>query len=202
MVDGAGAEVDTGGVWVTCAELASRKGISRQAATKRVTQLEEAGKIVTRRDGRSRLVELASYDRAVGEIGDAVKEQAAETSREKAAPAMRDAQTERAQYEAKLKALDLAERQGLILPIAGEHGIEVAAGKVGETLARELDGLVRHAEEILTAGTKDGVVGVRRVLREIAARTRAKIDRMLMALAAEGEANETDGPIETLLPDE
>jgi hypothetical protein len=200
------ADVDAeGGVWVTCADLAKRKGISRQAATKRVGQLEAAGKIETRRDGRTRLVDLAAYDKAVGEVGDAVKEQAAATTRERskaASPVMRDAQTERAQYEARLKALDLAERQGQLLPIAGAHGIEAAASEIGDILARDLDGLVRHAEDILTAGTKDGVVGARRVLKDIANRTRSKVAEALAHLAAKGEEAEREGPIETLLPDE
>lgn len=198
------ADVDAPGVWVTCAELAKRKGISRQAATKRVAQLENDGKIETRRDGRSRLVDLAAYDKAVGEVGDAVKEHAAETSRERSAasPKMREAQIERAQYEARLKALDLAERQGQLLPIAGVHGIEAAAATIGEVLARDLDGLARHAEDILTAGTKEGVVGARRALKEIAAKIRAKVTDSLARIAAQGEDAEREGLIETLLPDE
>lgn len=96
-----GAEFDRG-VWVTCAELARRRGVSRPAITKRVDQLEVEGKIHSRREGKSRLVDLAAFDRAVGEVGDAVKEQAAESSRRKVSPMMRDAQAERAQYEARL----------------------------------------------------------------------------------------------------
>jgi len=192
------------GVWITCAELSKRKGISRQAATKRVEQLEREGKIATRREGRSRLVDLVEYDRAVGEAGDAVKEQAAETVREqrRVTPAMRDAQTERAQYEARLKALDLGERQGQLLPIPGEHGIEAAASEIGVALARELDGIARHADDIAAAVGREGVIGVRRILKEIATGIRAKIAASLEAIAAGGDAAEQTGPIETLLPDE
>ena len=84
-------DADGGGVWITCAELANRKGVSRQAVAKRVSQLERDGKIATRREGKNRLVDLAAYDRAVGEVGDAIREQTASGPREKPQPALRDA---------------------------------------------------------------------------------------------------------------
>lgn len=200
-------EAGGGGVWITCADLARRRGVSPAAITKRVDKLEQARKIETRRDGRSRLVELASFDRAIGETGDAIKEQAAETTARQrksqpSAPAMRDAQTERAQYEARLKALDLAERQKALLPITGAHGIEAASGAIGVVLARDLDGLTRYADEIATAVSKDGVAGARRLLKEIAVKVRRQVAESLSQLASQGAAAERDGPIETLLPDE
>ncbi len=199
-------EAGGGGVWITCAELARRRGVSRAAISKRVGQLVEAGKIDTRREGKSLLVKLASFDRAIGETGDAVKEQAAATVRSQktardAAP-MRDAQTERAQYEARLKALDLAARQKAILPIAGEHGIDAAAKTIGEALARELDGLGRYADDIAAAVSRDGVAGARRVLKDIGIKIRTSTAKALSTLATQGQDAERDGPIETLLPDE
>ncbi|GLS29946.1 hypothetical protein SAMN04488498_104349 [Mesorhizobium albiziae] len=197
-------EADSGGVWVTCAELARRRGVSRAAITKRVDQLESDGKIATRRDGKSRMVELVSFDRAVGQTGDAVKEHAAETRKETAnnSAAMRDAQTERAQYDARLKALDLAERQGAVLPIKGEHGIEAAAAAIGIVLARDLDGLARYADEIAAVVSREGVAGVRRLLKEISVKVRGEIAAALSQIAAQGQAAESAGPIETVIPDE
>lgn len=195
------SEADDGGVWITCAELARRKGISRQAAAKRVASLEGEGKIRTRKDGKTRLVDLAAYDKAVGEVGDAVKEQAAETSRGNASPAMRDAQTERAQYEARLKALDLGERQRQLLPINGEHGIDAAASAIGVRLAQDLDGMVRFADEMAQAVSKEGTAGARRLFKEIARRTREQLMQSLAEIAAQGEAAEKGGLIETELSD-
>lgn len=196
-------EADGGGVWVTCADLAKRRNISRQAATKRVAQLESEGKIQTRREGKSRLVDLAAFDRAVGEVGNAVKEQAADTSRGKSSsPIMRDAQAERAVYDARLKALDLAERQRQLLPIAGPHGIEAAAAAIAATLARDLDGLIRYADEVATAVSKEGVAGARRVLKEISVKVRQQLAGSLAQVAENGLAVERDGLIETELPDE
>ncbi len=195
---------------VTAARLAALlpvyKEFNHGNVSKRVGQLVEAGKIDTRREGKSLLVELASFDRAIGETGDAVKEQAAATVRSQktardAAP-MRDAQTERAQYEARLKALDLAARQKAILPIAGEHGIDAAAKTIGEALARELDGLGRYADDIAAAVSRDGVAGARRVLKDIGIKIRTSTAKALSTLATQGQDAERDGPIETLLPDE
>lgn len=207
------AEAVAGGVWVTYAELARRRGVSRAAITKRVNRLAAERRIETRAEGSSRLVELASFDRAVGETGDAVKAIAAETARVRRGGGRPDdaggaeqgrmpgtlaaAQTERAQYEARLKALDFAERQRLVLPIRGEHGVETAVTAIGIALARDADGLARWADEIATAVSKDGVAGARRVLKEIGVRFRETFAASLAALAADGEAAEKAGPIET-----
>jgi biotin operon repressor len=197
-------EAEGGGVWISCAELARRKKVSRAAISKRVAQLADAGKIDTKRDGRSLLVELASFDRAVGETGDAVKEQAAETSAQhktKASAPLRDAQTERAQYDARIRALDLADRQRAVLPIAGPHGIETAASAIGIALARDLDGLARYADEIAIAVSKEGVAGARRLLKEIGQAVRRQVADSLSKIAEQGTDAERDGPIETLLPE-
>ncbi|KQV32252.1 hypothetical protein ASC97_01250 [Rhizobium sp. Root1203] len=60
------------GIWITIAELARRKNITRQSAGERVARLERGGFLVTRSEGvgRKRYVDLAAYDRAVGrELG-------------------------------------------------------------------------------------------------------------------------------------
>lgn len=195
-------DADGGGVWVTCAELANRKGVSRQAVAKRVSQLERDGRIQTRREGKNRLVDLAAYDRAVGEVGDAIKEQSAASKREKSSPALRDAQADRARYEARLKALDLAERMGSVLPIGGKHGVEEAVKEIGMALARDADGLMRYADEVATAVSKDGVAGARRALKDIGNRFRATFAGSLVKIANAGREAEASGPIETLLPEE
>jgi hypothetical protein len=68
------------------------KDKSRQAIAKRVDALVEAGKLQTKPgDGGTKLVNLAQFDRAVGETGDAVKEGAAVTRAEAEAGTMRNA---------------------------------------------------------------------------------------------------------------
>jgi DNA-binding transcriptional ArsR family regulator len=192
-------EGDIDGVWLTCAELARRRNVSRAAITKRVNQLEQDGKITTRREGRSRLVELATFDRAIGETGDAFKEASAETKREVGSihKPLRDAQTERARYEAKMKGLDLAERQRDLLPIKGEHGIEAALVAVAIVITREIEKLANIADEIAIATARDGVAGARRILKEEIRKCRSRIADALNEVTAKGREAEAQGPIHT-----
>jgi DNA-binding transcriptional ArsR family regulator len=182
------------GVWISIAELARRKGIGRQAAMERVDRLEAKKLIETRREGRSRLVELAAYDRAVGQAGDAVKEQAVETRRdlalEEPVPSkLRDAQTERAQYDAKLRALDLGERTGKLVATAS---VEAAMVRAGEAIVRTLERLPSFAPEILAAA-KDGEPALRRRLREVKDELRRSIGASLTLQKIEGEGDEGPG---------
>ena len=187
------------GVWLTIAELAKRKGISRQSASERINRLEQDGLIATRRDGRSRLVELATYDRAVGQTGNAFREQGAQTKRETAessssgqstvSAALRDAQTERAQYESKLKGLDYAERTGQLVAIKGEHGVETALVKATEAIIRELGAPLNWVGEILET-VREGEPALRRLLRRKIHEQREAIAVRLAAVA--GEATEVE----------
>ncbi|NEJ81753.1 MarR family transcriptional regulator [Rhizobium leguminosarum] len=180
------------GVWLTIAELAKRKGISRQSASERINRLEQDGLIATRRVGRSRQVELATFDRAVGQTGNAFREQGAETKRETTEPptaALRDAQTQRAQYESKLKALDYAERTGQLVPIKGDHGVETALVKATEVIIRELGAPLNWVSEILDT-VRDGEPALRRLLRKKIHKQREVIAARLTAVA--GEAAEAE----------
>ncbi|MBB4590181.1 DNA-binding Lrp family transcriptional regulator [Rhizobium leguminosarum] len=180
------------GVWLTIAELAKRKGISRQSASERINRLEQDGLIATRRVGRSRQVELATFDRAVGQTGNAFREQGAETKREtteQPTAALRDAQTQRAQYESKLKALDYAERTGQLVPIKGDHGVETALVKATEVIIRELGAPLNWVSEILDT-VRDGEPALRRLLRKKIHKQREVIAARLTAVA--GEAAEAE----------
>lgn len=202
-------ETDTAdaGVWLTIAELARRKGVSKQAATKRVNRLEEEGKLTVRVEGRNRFVELATYDRIVGQVGDVFKEQAAATSRHMRSGSrdekpskeedpqqsgLRDAQTMRAGYEAKLKALDFAERTGQLVPLKGEHGIESALIKISDQLVRDLGQPMKWVDEIMEASRK-GEPQVRRLLRVKIAELRRTVAEHLLALSGEATQAEADG---------
>jgi DNA-binding Lrp family transcriptional regulator len=193
------------GIWISISELARRRGISKVSAKERVDKLEEKGLVTTMRQGNKRLVELAAFDHATGSTGSVVKELAAETTKDRAAvasPAYRDAQTERAQYEARLKALDLAERMKTVLPVKGDHGIEAAAAAIGVSLVAQLEGMPRMAEEMATAVSKEGVNGARRVLKEFARKMRTDLADRLAAIAETGRQAEAAGSITVDLFDE
>ncbi|MEO2038021.1 MAG: hypothetical protein ABGW90_04865, partial [Martelella sp.] len=180
----------TDGVWLTVAELARRKGVTRQSMTGRVDRLESEGRISTRRNGRSRMVELVTYDRAVGEVGDAAREIGAEMKRNMpAAPAgegltspLRQAQAERAAYDAKLKALDYAERTGALLPVRGEHGVETALVKAADALLRQLDAPLDWVDVILDAA-REGQPALRRELKKKIREQKTAIAGVMAGLA-------------------
>lgn len=185
-----------GGVWISISELATRKKVTRQSATERVNRLVSQGLIETRSDGRKRLVDLASYDRAVGEAGDAYREQGAETKREtepeSRSPALRDAQTERAQYEARLKALDLAERTAKVVPVRGPNGVEAAMVRAGAEIARLLDMPLSRLGEIEEAARAD-MAKLRRVMKDIIFEQRKAMGDSLRLMQKEAEDGMADG---------
>ncbi|NML75279.1 winged helix-turn-helix transcriptional regulator [Rhizobium sp. S-51] len=190
------SEIEPEGLWVTIAELARLKGISRQSASERVDRLEHSGHLTTRRQGRSRLVELASYDHAIGRAGDAAREIGTEMRRGSSttAPtaALRDAQTDRAHYDAKLKALDFAERTRQVVPVKGDHGLETALIKVSETIIRDIGAPMSWISEVHEAALK-GEPQLRRVLQEKVRGLRADVAKHLLAIAAEAATAEEAG---------
>lgn len=200
MFDQPSLTPESAGVWITVSELARRRNITRQTALERVTRLEKDGLLETRRDGRSRLVEMATFDRLVGQTGNAYREQGAETRRAtepgplQPSAALRDAQSERAQYEAKLKALDLAERTGQLIPLRGEHGIETVLIKVTEAIIRDLGAPLNWVSEILET-VRDGEPALRRLLRRKILEQRHSISSRLAAMAGEASEGETSGVI-------
>jgi biotin operon repressor len=166
------------GLWLSISEIARQKGKSRQAVAKRVDALVEAGMLETKPgDNGTKLVNLAQYDRAVGETGDAFKEAGAETKAEAdtdtpTSPALRDHQSRAAQYSADLKYLDLEERLGRLVPVdeAKEGG-----AKIGEAVVRIVGRLPTFAESLTAVAIKDGVPATRAMLKEIDRELRSAI---------------------------
>ncbi len=185
------------GLWLSISEIARLKGISRQAIAKRIGPLTAHGLLdVQSGENGAKLINLAQFDRAVGEVGDAIKEGAAETRAEMAAdvpasPALRDHQARAAQYAADLKFLDLEERLGRLVPVVE---VEEASAKCAEATVRVIDRLPTYADSIASAVGKDGPAGARAKLKEIAREMRVEI------AAAHGELARKAEPM-TLEPD-
>lgn len=177
------------GLWESVAEVARRKGITRQSLNERVDRLEADGLLTVRREGRSKLINVAEFDRVVGEVGDAVKEAAAVTRAEietgaSESPALRDNQARAARYAADLKFLDLEERLGRLVPVAE---VEDAAQKCAEATVRVVDRLPTYADAIAAAVGKDGPAGARAKLKEIAREIRQAIAEAHGELARKAE---------------
>ena len=184
------------GHWVSLSELAKLKGISRQSVNEKVSRLEKEGRLSTKKDGRRRMVELATFDRIVGQVGDGVREIGAQTKRKDADTqlnsGLRDAQADNAAYAAKLKALDYAERTGQVVPRQGEHGIEEALVKVTSKILRDFGQPMNWVPDLMEAA-RAGEPALRRVLQGKIHDLRKTVAEHLMVLVAEGEEAERAG---------
>lgn len=201
------------GLWLSISALAKRKGVTKQTISERVTALETAGKIETRRgEHRAKLVNVAQYDLAVGEVTDLSKEQAADTARltrpdelPLIEPAPRgpseftQAQTSRALYDTELKKLELGERRGLLVAIVK---LTEAINRAADAIVQVIDRLPLFAAEVAAAVAKDGEAGARTILKTIALALRAEITKALRGIEGEGIAEEANGPITVEVPDQ
>lgn len=174
------------GVWLSVSDLAQAKGISKQAVAKRVSKFEALGEQITRPGDRgTKLVNLAAYDRLVGDTGDIFRAQtpAPKTAAAMAAddadadPARSSLATEQARrvsYQAELARLDLEERLGKLVPVSD---VVDAMTKVGRAIVRAVDLLPSHADELAASVAKDGSTGARRVLKGMARELRTTLER-------------------------
>lgn len=78
--DTASADLRKSGLWLSISALVHRNGVKQQSISERVAQLEADGLLSTRPGPAwSKLVHVAEYDRAVGQIGGPAKQAGAAT---------------------------------------------------------------------------------------------------------------------------
>ncbi|WP_375764024.1 hypothetical protein ACE10X_02785 [Bradyrhizobium sp. Pha-3] len=182
------SELDSG-LWLSVAELARLKNLSRQSVHERVRRLAQAGNIDTRGEGRSLRVNLAQYDLAVGSTGDAAREAGTATKAmadidAPTSSAFRDAQTREKQYTADLKYLELQQRLGELVPVAeAKAGARIMAESVLKVITR----LPSHADALATAFTKAGVSQLRSELNAIVHNMRVEIADAFGVIAENAE---------------
>jgi len=198
------------GIWLTISELARKKGVDKSTISVRVSALEEEGRITTRKGaGKTKLVELAEYDQAVGETTDLSKAQAAATARanrlDDAAASdgsvagdatLREAQRQKLFYEARTKALEYGRQTGQLVAIDRVNSV---IAEVGEAIRQPISQLPLHADEINAAAVRDGPAGVRSLLKEIAFNLSKAISAALGKLNLAGAGGEE---IEIAAPDD
>lgn len=174
--------------WVSISELARLKGLSKAAVSERVKGLVDKGQLATKPGkGKVVLVNLAAFDRVIGETTDLAKATGVETKRQTAqaqpgdplTPIYTAEQARHMAYKAESARLDLEERQGKILPIAE---IASAVQTVGEALARAIDNLPSLADDLAAAVAKDGTTGARTLLKARARDIREAMARDLAAV--------------------
>ena len=178
---------------LTIAELARQKGVSKQAISKRVGRLTDIGQIQTRAGPRGTvLVNLAEYDRAVGETTEFAHVQAKSAPTASAVEhSYTEAQAREKTYQAELRRLDLDERLGKLIPV---DKLAEAGARVAEAMVRAIDGLTARADEIAASVARDGVNGARATLRIVTRELRETLARELGALADSSQKahDETD----------
>lgn len=203
---------------ISVSELARRKGRDKALISRQVSRFETEGRLKTYPGaGGSKLVNIVEYDRAIGETGDLLKEQAAATTRllhdeppiDAAAPLAPDApaadnslgsaQRQKILYETELKKIELAERRGLVVAVVK---LTEALHRVADAIVQLIDRLPLRAAEMAAAVAKDGEAGARALFKTIAFELRAGVARSWKDLKVEGSAEEAAGPIEIDLPDE
>jgi hypothetical protein len=208
--------MDDPALWISISELARRKGITQQSVSERISRL--AGKIELRPGkGRERLVNIAQFDQVTGENSFLPQTAAAATVRmlenaplalaQPAAPGGRsisDVQREKLLYDTGLTALRYAQARGEVLPIDGEHGIEQATREIGDAFRQAVGRLHMRAAEAVAVGAKDGVIGMRALLKSAERDILRSLATALAAIGDKGKAIEAAGgfAVDLALPDE
>jgi hypothetical protein len=194
---------DAAGPLLTITELASLKGVTKQTMSERVLGFEAKHGLRTRPGkGGAKLVPLAEYDQLAGEISDLSKLQAAATVRVRREEAegdaaggepgfsLTDVQRRKLSYEANLKALEYARQSGQLVAVTD---VKRVVERIVEASRGAVDALVSRADELTAAANKDGVVGVRAVLRDTAFKLAGTIAAAWRDLETVSKADDAGG---------
>jgi hypothetical protein len=203
---------------VSVSGLARQRGRDKALISRQVAALVAGGKLKTFAGARgAKLFYAAEFDQARADIADPIKEQAAATARlfrgeerasaiaappahiEASEPTLSDAQRQKIFYEAELKKLDLAERRGLVVPIAG---VIDALRQAGDAAVQLIDRLPLRAADMTEAVGKDGESGARALFKAIAFELRNSLATAFAKLEVDGKAEEAKGPLVADLPDD
>lgn len=201
---------DDPALWISFSELARRKGITPQSVSERIARLGNKIELRPGR-GRERLVNVAQFDQVTGENSFLPQTAAAATVRMLsenplalaqpaaaaiAAPGGRsisDVQREKLLYDTGLTALKYAEARSEVLPIDGEHGIEQATREIGDAFRQAVGRLHMRAAEAVAVGAKDGVIGMRALLKSAERDILRSLSSALAAIGDKGKAIEAAG---------
>ena len=198
---------DVPGLWLNVSELARARGIDKAAVSRRVARLVEIGALETRPGARgTKLINVAAFDRAIGEVGDLAHAQGpdlddaplltpAQPPAETASATYTREQAREKSYAADLKKLDLDERLGKLVTV---ESVQAGAVRLAETLVRQIDQITGRADDIAAAVAKDGLQGARAALKTVARDIRESMARELERLAdtAQAEHQAQDEPDE------
>jgi hypothetical protein len=190
------------------------KGVKKQSISEKVARLVDAGRLtVEPGKGKTKLVNLAQYDIAVGEVGDSARELGAATKAVNAGLAptatpasaesgrYRDEQARDKAYAADVKFIELERLRGNLL-LVGEF--DAVAEDAASRIADVVDGLMARDSELTAIAVKEDGNGMRAALKRICRAQREAIVRAMkdMAMTARGRAQAAAGavPIQAEMP--
>lgn len=205
MIDEIPQSIDASGLWLTISELADAKQLGKSAVSERVARLEDQGLLTTRPGkGKSKLVNLAEFDRVVGQVTDLAREQGAATRRagagDEAAPestsgAYSREQARRMAYQAELARLELEERLGSLVEVAKLRPIIAASAAAAVAV---LDRLPQEADDLRAICARDEGAGLERALKAISHRMRAELAAAIEAALPTASLTQGDGPTDAV----
>lgn len=187
-------------VMMTVAELAVREGVSKPAISRKVKRLVGLGLVVERDEqGRVSGVNVAQYDHLRTRYSDPSKSQVpADAGLQSPPVAPNESYDEALRRKTWIAAardeIKLAEEKGQLLVadrVAG--GLAIC----GEEIARTIDRLVGMADEVTAAVAKDGVHGVRVLLKQIAFKMRGEVAASLERVAEASPASDEGTPADS-----
>ncbi|MGY4472844.1 hypothetical protein [Bradyrhizobium sp. USDA 3364] len=187
------------GLWLSVSEIAERKGVSKQAISARIAPLVADGRLAVKPGkGNAKLINLAQYDLAIGQVGNAAREAGAATARATTSPArgqagarFRDEQTREKAYAADLKFIELERARGNLISL---HDIDEVIGETATRLVEVFDGLIGQSESLTAIGNREGQRGMLQELKRIVRGQREAVVQAIkdMAAAAKVRAKNQD----------
>lgn len=176
-------------------ELAARKGVRKQSLAEKVTRLEAQGLLTTQPGkGRAKLINVAAFDRAVGQVADLAREQGAATRRRSEVaepsgsadpdgPIYTREQARHIAYKADMAQLDLEERRGNLIRA---DAVRASALEAARAIVRPIEALIHRTDELVLAAHQGGAPEMRTLLRKIIYDLRSEIADAIDVLRTAG----------------
>ena len=192
---------------MSIADLAARDGVSKPGVSRKVKQLVAKHSLQVERDGQGRVsgVNVAQYDELRSRFGDPSKAQAPQSAvgpAQDVPPATNETYDEalrqRTWIEAERARIKLATEMGDLVPSAG---VADAQARCGEEISRIVDRLLNDVDEMAAAVGREGVHGLRVLIKKIVFRVKTDIANSLSSVAASATVEQGDEPEATIAPE-
>ncbi|MDI4231435.1 helix-turn-helix domain-containing protein [Bradyrhizobium sp. Arg237L] len=179
---------------LSIAEIAKRDGVSKPAISRKVKQLVDQHGLVVERDGQGRVsaVNVAQFDELRGRYGDPSKAQAtaaaSSTASVKSSETYDEGLRQKIWIDAERARIRLAQDKGELVEAAE---LAAALSECGGAITRVVDRLLSHCDEMAAAVGKDGVHGLRVLVKKISFDLKTEIADALESVAVNSKRGHT-----------